>query len=215
MSRIINHAQPCSIMVNHGQLWSNVVLSQRFFLYENIPWSITIATLWQILSHGPTLHCDNHGHPWPSIVNHGQTSHCDKDHLNIKINHGQPWLTMVQRGIVIKILSIWKKIVVNHGPTFHCDKDCLSMKINNVCFMVYNIYLRVYILWIYNINPFCLILFPCVSSINPLGLLVSWIYNIIDSLGSLIPWVYVIFLCWFLVSTNPKFYNINPLGLYY
>ena len=55
---------------------------------------------------------------------------------------------------------------------------------NDVCFKVYNIYLKVYIPWVYNINGMGLILFPWGFSINPLGL------------GLLYPWV-IISIPWF------------------
>jgi len=58
--------------------------------------------------------------------------------------------TMVQNGIVIGIVSI-----------------CKSMMVNHVYFNVYNIFLRVYKHWVYNISASDLILFPWVH--NPLG----------------------------------------------
>ena len=46
--------------------------------------------------------------------------------------------------------------MVNHGSMSHCYKDCVNMKINHgqhAYFRVCNIYLRVYIPLVYNINP--------------------------------------------------------------
>ena len=57
------------------------------------------------------------------------------------------------------------------------------MMVNHVYFSVYNIYLRVYIHWVYNISPLGLILVPWVH--NPLGLCFAWVHNI-NPLGLLL-----------------------------
>ena len=115
-----------NMRINHGQPRSNVTSWQRFSRFENQSWS--------------------------SMLNHDPTSHYDKDRLNMKINNGQPWpnvalgqilpryesqswSSMVQHCILTRIVSIWKSTMINH-----------------VYFRVYNIYLRVYIPWVYNIS---------------------------------------------------------------
>ena len=118
------------------------------------------------------------------MINNGAMLHCDKYPLYLKINHGQGCSSMVQCHIMTQIMSILK-----------------STMVNDIYFSVYNIYLRVYILWVYNIFPLGLILFlwvhnPLGFSINPFGLLFPWVYNI-NALGLLFPWVS----------------NINALGL--
>ena len=73
--------------------------------------------------------------------------------------------------------------------------------VTHVYFTVYNMYLRVYILWVYNISPLGLILLPWVKyyslgfitpwvfSTNPLGLLFTWIFSI--NLLGIFTWVHI------------------------
>jgi len=141
-----------------------------------------MVTLQQRLSLDPMSHCQNYGHPWS---------------------------TMIQCFIVTKTVSIWRSIMVNDGQPLsnvvlwqtlsqYEKKSCPTIFqcriVTNICLRVYNIYLRVYIPWVYNIYPLGLTLFPWVY--NPLGLLFSWVYNI-NPFRVYIPWIY----------------NINPLGL--
>lgn len=74
------------------------------------------------------------------MVNNGPTLHCDKDYLDMEMNHDQAWSSMIQCRFVTSIVSKWKCTMDNHG------QPCL--------FRVYNIYVRVYIPWVCNINPF-------------------------------------------------------------
>lgn len=155
-------------------------------VYHNQPWST-------VVNHGPISHydknclhikiIDNHGQSRSTMVSHG----CWWSTMFYGIKHGQtclnvvlwqklsqyenqPWSTMVQRRIVTKIVSIWKLTMVQHGIVIRIFSIWKSTMVNHVCFSVYNIYLGVYIRWVYNINPFGLILFPWGFSINPLGL---------------------------------------------
>ena len=69
------------------------------------------------------------------------------------VKHGQPW----------SIITLWRRLSQYENQPW-------SIVINQDCFKFYNIYLRVYIFWVYDINPLGLILFPWVFSIDPLGL---------------------------------------------
>ncbi len=134
---MVNHGQSWSAMLNHAQPCSTTFGE----INHAEPWLIMV-------SHVRTLNCDKCC--LNMRINHGPMSHCEKYCLHMKINHGQARSTMVQYCIVIGIVSISKSTMTNH-----------------VYFRVYNIYFRIYIPWVFNINAFGSMLLPRVH--NPLG----------------------------------------------
>ena len=112
-------------------------------------------------------------------------SHCEKHCL----------IATIYLIIIVAMLHYIAIYLVSH-------RDITKLRFHILFLWVYNIYLRVFIPWIYNINPLGLyyqsvgFLIRWVFSINPLGLLFLWVYNI----NPFMVYIHCI-------------NNINPLGL--